>query len=460
MKGKLAVLVALQVVFMIIGFGVQAEVEITELRKLFDKFTVAGEINLFYGFYSKPYYGAPIPGTSDESTTWSESYSRISFSGLKILPWASLTGSAGFLWAATMDQDVYGIYKDKSETDIDWAYLRLDNLFNSPFDLTVGRQYINIEKNMIIGQGYFQKAASWSLFHRAWPFAVRLDGNFGPFKINALWAKSQNYWQEPGLDDPNKTIGRDGVDVAGINLHYSITEIDYVFGGFYKKLDNSRILKQNFAGTGKELHVSSDTEAYDLGADLTFGPFNFEGEFVYERGKAGRLGDTELDREAAGLVTSARYTLNAPYSPFLRVHFIYLSGDDNPNDSHVDDYDPMFYPYYAWNRYFIGLLVGPTQLPFTNKKVRIIEIGFAPTKWSNIFLIWLNHRLNERFYLGAPVTHKEWANELNLISELYVTANLFINVSLGYAIPSTAAKEILGNADNAFLAQTWFKFFF
>jgi hypothetical protein len=461
MKGKYCtILVALQVAFLVIGFKVRAEVEIGEPGKVFDKFLVGGEINLYAGFYSKPYYGAPIPGTHDNNTRFCESYSRITFWALKILPWARLTAGSAFIWEATLDQDLYGLYKDRSEVDVDWAYLKLEYLFNSPFDLTVGRQYINIEKSMIIGSGYFQKTAAWLLFQRTWPFAVRLDGSFGPFEATAIWAESKNYWQEPGLGDPTKIIGRDGVDVAGINLHYTITETAYVFGGFYKKLDDSGVLKPNFAGTGRDLHVDSDTEAYDIGTDLRFGPFNLEGEFVYQSGKAGRLGDTELNRDAFGLVTSARYTLNLPYSPYLRLHYIYLSGDDNPNDSHVNDYDPMFYPYIAYNRFFVGALVGPAQLPFTNKKVGIVEVGFAPTKWSNIYLIWLNHRLSERFYLGIPVTHKEWANELNLICDLSVTDHLFIYVGLGYIIPSDAAKEIFRSDDNAFLAQTWFRFYF
>jgi hypothetical protein len=266
-KSVVVVVGFLAVLMLFAGIRVaSAEVEIGELGKVFDKFLIGGEINAFYRYDTAPYYGAHVARAKDKDTHFGESFARVSFTAIKDLGWTNLTGSAAFNWMSTVDQDFYGIYKDRSEVDLDWAYVKLGSLFKSPFDLTVGPQNIQIEKSMVIGQGTFQKAAAWLLFQFSFPMAVRLDGNFGPLSTTAFWARSDNYYQEWVSDPANDTFGRDDVEVAGINLHYNFTNKVYAYGGFYQKIDNGDLMLDN-------LRVNNDTQAFDVGLDITTNRF-------------------------------------------------------------------------------------------------------------------------------------------------------------------------------------------
>ncbi len=430
-------------VFFLSAGVVHAEIEIQFLPEVLDKFTIGGEINLFYRYDQNPYYGADITPEEGPDTDYGETFSRIRFTAEKNLGWSTLVGQFAPYYTETAGQDVYGLVKDEQKAGIDQAWLKFQKILGSPVDVTVGRQEVKIEKWFLVADGEDQEFGNWLYFHSSFPFAVKLDGEFDQFKSTLFWARSGTYvkdWTEGPEDD---------IDLTGFNLHYDFTDNLYVYGGMYYKNED-----QN------ETLTEDDTLAFDIGADAVFGGLHLEGEFVYETGDVTDALGVERDREAFGGFASATYTFPIKFAPYLRGTYIYFSGDDDPNDDDVEDYDPMFFDFKIWNRWIIGELVGETQLPNSNKQNIIAEVGFSPVEPMVISLMYIRHDLVEKNWLGLPLNSDDWANEYNLLIDYPIGDHLFVHTGFGYVTPDDAAEEVFENDENAFFAQMWLNFYF
>lgn len=462
-----------------------ADVELKGFEGLFDRFTVGGDFHLFTRYTENPYFGAPFGENNDTSTGEGEFIAKLRFTGYKNLGWTELEAQVGGAFNGTIGQDFYGLYKDEVAAESDTAYLKFNKLFHSPVDVTIGEQNIQLEKWFLVGSGRYPEAAAWLAYLNSFLYGVRVDGDFGPLKVNTFWAMTKEYYQQWDQWDPDLRVGKEDVSGAGVNFHLDIThptgpclfpaqvepkypfaricESSYVYAGYYRKIDNSDLILHDFVDD-LPLLSENNTNAYDIGMDFTFGGLNLEGEFVYENGDAGRLGRRDLDRNAFGGFGAAKYTFNLPYKPYLKGWYIYYSGDKDLDDDTAEDFDPMFNGFLSWNKWVIGELVGEAHLMDSNKEVIIGEAGFSPRENINVIFMYLNHTLVEP-YFGAggqrfQLTAKDWADEFNLFVETNLTENLFLHVGGGYVIPDSAAEQVFGNDDNALFGQVWFWFHF
>lgn len=436
----------------IISDSAFADVEFKELSNVLDKSSIGIELHLLYRADSNPYFGAKIGATDQENANFGEILSKIRFTAEKKLSWTTLTAQVAPYYVSTIDQDLYGVYKDQSKLETDQAWIKFSKLFDSPFDLTLGRQDIQIEKWFVVADGESQPAAAWLALHYSFPFGVRIDGDFGAFKSTAFWARSNDYnqkWDEGVKDD---------VEVAGINLHFDISENAFLYGGYFRKIDESNLLIPAYTPEGRDLLAENQTGALDIGIDVKFGGLQLEGEFVYETGDAGELAGKETDRKAAAGFASATFTFPVAYSPFIKGTYQYFSGDDDLEDDEVKDYDPMFFSFIGWNRWIAGELTGEAHLPNSNKRVMIAEAGFSPKETMTVTAMYLNHKLDEAHWLNAPTGSKDWSDEFNLFMDYQVNDNLFVHTGFGYVKPDEAAKEIFGHDDNACFGLIWLTF--
>jgi hypothetical protein len=427
--------------------GATAEVEIEKLSEVFDKFTVGGEVNVFYRYDQNPRFGAEV--WDDKNTSYGETFSRIRFTAEKEIGFGTLTGQLAPYYAETIGRDVYGLVENEGKVGLDQAWIKFSQMFGSPLDLTVGRQDIKIEKWFVVGDGADQGVANWLYLHSSFPLAARLDGEFGPLKTTLFWAQAGDYvkyFWDPAIDEDTAPV-ENNVQLYGLNLHWDITENIFIYGGLYQKDEEPA----DSGGLGTE----HDTLVYDIGFDATFGGLQLEGEMALQRGSAG-----DRDRNALGYFGAATYTFPIDLKPYVRGTFIHFSGDDNPGEGDLKEYDPMFFDFKAWNRWIVGELVGETQLPNSNKEALIAEIGFTPVEPVTIALMYIQHRLVEKNFLGGPVDSTDWADEINLMFDIPIGDHLFVNTTLGYVMPGDAAKEVFGNDENAFFAHVWLNFYF
>jgi hypothetical protein len=452
------------------GPTAQADVEFKELGNVLDKALLGFEAHTFIRVDTNPWYGTEALGSDNNS--WAEVFTRLHFTGIKEFDWATLEAKVSPVFMATMDQDVYGLRKDDQEIDLNQGYIKFGQLFNGPFDLTVGMQDVKIEKQFLIGILRFQDAANWLLFHDSAPFAIRLDGKFGAMSSTVFWARTGPYFQafEFYVDPNDGTFkGKDDVEVAGINLHYDFSETAYFYAGYYAKIDNSR--DADFDGDGLTGDFNElDTQNFSFGGDFTFGGFNIEGEGVYQFGDVVLAdGSDKLDRDALGGFVAASYTFPAALSPFIKLHYVYYPGDDNPGDDDVEEFDPMFWGFPDWNRWVIGELVGEAHLPNMNKVCYIIEVGITAGN-ALIHAMYIKHEFAEPYNsIAGPLAFRDPANNLpddsfadeyNLLIDWPVNDFLFAHFAIGYTDPDDGAAAAIGGDDGAFFAQAWFMFAF
>lgn len=428
---------------------IYADVEVQELSKVFDKFTVGGEVNLFYRYDSNPWFGSVInPNFSnDTDASYGETFSRVRFTATKSVGWAELSGQFAPYFAETIGQDFYGVYDNEDNIGIDQAWLKFGKLWGSPINLTLGRQDIKVEKWFIMGDGEDQGAANWLYFHSSFPFAAKLDGDFGALKGSLFYAQADDYVKD--WEDLFVGGAESDVSVTGLTLHYDINEKMFIYGGLFMKDEES----EADGGVGNE----DDTTAFDIGFDVTFAGLQLEGEYVHETGDSGI--DGNIDRDADGFFVSGTYRFGTKMEPYVRAMMVSFSGDD-PNSSDNENYDPMFFDFMTWNRWIIGELVGEAQLPNTNKNDLIFEAGFSPFAPMTVSLMYIKHELDEKAAcVYAPVNFDEWANEWNLFIDWPVGDHLFTSTAIGYVQPNDAAKSLFGT-DDAFFAQLFLNYSF
>ncbi len=423
--------------------AVTADVEVKQLSEVFDKFTVGGDVNVFYRYDKNPYYGAEV--WDDTNTSYGETFSRIRFTAEKKMDFGTLSGQFAPFYAETIGRDFYGVTENDGRVAIDQAWIKLGQMFGAPLDLTLGHQDVKIEKWFVIGHGDDQGAANWLYLNQSFPLAAKLEGDFGALKSTLFWAQAGDYvkyfWNNPdGAPEEN-------VQVYGLNLRWDITDKIFLYGGVFQKDEED----EGSGGLGRE----NDTRVYDIGFDATFAGLQLEGEVALQGGDAG-----DEDRDALGYWAAATYTFPIDLKPYVRGTFIHFSGDDTPFEGDVEEYDPMFNAFTAWNRWVIGELVGEAQLPNSNKEALIAEVGFTPVEPMTVALMYIKHKLVEKNYLGDPVSSDEWADEINLMIDYPIGDNLFLNTTFGYVMPGDAAEEVFGSDDNAFFGHIWLQFYF
>ena len=222
----------------------------------FDKFSVDGQFHVFFRHDSNPSFGAAVDSRGRTETTFGETVAKLGFTFEKKLQWTELEGRVSGILMSTINADVYGAADDESQADLNEGYLIFKKINQSPFDIKVGRQNIFIEKSFISGDANPEDAAIWISAHKSFPFAVRIDGNFGKLKTLAFWADTELYSQQGDQRELGKR-GKEGVSFAGINMHYDFSDTAYLYGGYYRKIDESNITFTSFSPGGKDNNLKA-----------------------------------------------------------------------------------------------------------------------------------------------------------------------------------------------------------
>lgn len=423
-----------------------------------------GKLQTFFRHDSNPFFGSPVTNkTSKASTTYGELTAKFGLTFENSYGWMDLETKIEGVFLSTIGQDFNGIANDENEIGFDEAFVQFKNIHHLPIDMKVGRQRIMIEKSFLYADAVPEDAAVWISAVKSFPMAVRMDARIGDLTLTPFWADVERYHKQGDQGDVGLR-GKRGVQTAGVNFHYDLNESSFIFGGFYRKIDDSNLSIAGFSPNGQTRLSDNDTNAWDLGFDVKWRSLRLAGELVYQNGNAGQLGGKRLDRNAWGGYAIAQYFFDAPKSPFLRFYYVYFGGDSDLEDDEEESFDPFFSTSSIWNEWLIGELVGEAQLANTNKTAFIAEIGMSPMKKMNVHLLYIKHALAEK-YLGISRGRQalgttNWADEFNLFVEYEFNENVWGHLGNGLIFPNGGAKEFYGNDNSTFFSQLWMVFKF
>lgn len=388
-------------------------------------FKLSGELTNYFISESSAFF-------SDHSRHWLETSLRLDgtasyknftagISGLGI----KTTGQDGFGTGTTAPSSPAGTYRPSALPSfyIDQAYVQLDGIGGLPLKATLGRQYITIGSQFLIGDGVydgFSTKTRQGVFHSP---RKGFDGIRIKWDVNKTHFDSFIYRVDPTWDGGG---ARDGL-LGGLDVSHTFeqTKGTYAAALFYRSsrsnLDNDMAIFNVRGG-----------QPLDLVKGLTA-----SGEFALEF--AGRCRNAAYCTTIGQKMNEQSWHAEVAYEakarrlqPFAEVGYVFYSKDFTPIATGFSD----------WGKWYLG-----NQIDWiifgTNTKIIRAQAGLWPTSTIKIRALFHNTRQvqNTGTSLGGSL-----ANEVSFIGEWYPEENIWFNVSLGHSRPGPAlAPSGLGN---------------
>ncbi|NMX74196.1 hypothetical protein HBO23_14635 [Pseudomonas sp. WS 5532] len=299
--------------------------------------------------------------------------------------------------------------------------------------LTAGRQ------NYMIGTGF-----------------IVMDGNLDQFKDGAYWLGPRTAfrdsailaWDHGALKSQAFTLRTDDdlgdFRMTGVNLDYNLD--DQVTLG-------AMAMKVNALGPrGSTLPRRRDgMQVYNLRALNAKVPgvqaLTLNAEYALERGSG-----EGVDYAASAWYAQADYAFNTlPLTPVLGYRYASFSGDDNLTDNRQKAWDPLSKGFVDWSTWLVGDVVGNYLLFNSNENVQQFSLKTHLNETLTLGAIHYQFWLDEKNYLGAPVSDRRFADESVVFLDWTPTPSFYTSLSYNWVKPLAAAKQVFGD-DQTFSA--------
>jgi hypothetical protein len=364
-----------------------------------------GSVTNYFLYNSRPFFTQP-------QRSWMET----SVVGGAVLDYKDqLTVKGTVLGVKTTGQDPYGNVGNTATVpafDIDQAFIKYKPFEDSSFSMTLGRQYIQIGDQFIIGDAIYDGVGgatqgTYSAPRKGYD-AFRLEGDVAKFHLDAFFLFVDPTW-DPDIFVATGT-SRDGL-FGGLDVTRSFDSIkgDYSLGLYYRGDSN------NSANDMGVLDFRFDQEIPVLPGKLYV-----SGEFVYEHGECNNAlycttpGSQNL-REYAWHGEVGYQATNYKLQPFIELGYAYFS----------DDYDPIFSAYSGWGEWYMGNQISWINFN-TNQKVIRGQVGFSPHETVTMKVMYFNTRL-------VTGTSGTLSNAFNLATDWSPNDWLWVGLLVGYA---------------------------
>lgn len=336
-----------------------------------------------------------------------------------------------------------------------------DSIWTTDFvDASFGAQKYQVGTGFIIWDGHFDNnfsaddAAYWLAPRYAFKRAALLRNDWSGL-VSGL--TSQEFWLRSDPTHANTAL-------AGVNLDWNVEEYNSTVGVMY-----FRILE-----AGDPAFVANDDHRDDLnvynvrysGNPIAQMPnWHFAGEWAGQRGDQGgqRLDGAVPEVEAEAWYVEGGYSFaDVMWTPDLTYTYASFSGDD-PNSAEDEGYDPLFYGYSGWGKWFIGEITGEYWLFNTNFDVHMVNLTFNPYDNLAVHGIFLDFSLDHRddpFFGLSAGGNDHWGQEGNIIADWSVNDNMAISAAYAVFNPDSAANDYFGAEKTQHLieagAWVWF----
>lgn len=406
-----------------------------------ERIKINGSIMLYYFSHNNDYFGTT-------SSNFLESTAKLGVEATltdKITSQFQLTAE-GVVGDAV---DFTGVTSDGWNVEPDLVNITYHKILDTPLSITVGRQNLEYGDGFLVCDGYTDKKAVWTGSIRSF-YAVKGVYQMDNGQIDAFAAMVDEDYEsyESFLTDFTPRTGRRYL--YGTNVHLEKSGRPTLDLAAFYKVDKSVL--------------ESDTLALSQRGSHTFDPWPesanrpqiiLEGEIVEQFGSTNvnnnALTDSNRDRQAFGghLDVGLNFA-RTNYTPHAKVRYIYLPGD-GPGSSKNKAFDPMFYGYKDWGRWFIGD-INSFNLFNYNQKTLMGEIGMYPSASTSLKGQYFYTELDKELVAGAG---KKWSHEVNIIFDWYPNEWFYAGAEFGYAHPLDAAEAFMGTNKDTTVFMLW-----
>lgn len=341
----------------------------------------------------------------------------------------------------TLDGEVGGNFArsgdaafDTDEAHVGWR--------NEVFELAIGAQEFWIGDGFIVGDGNLDTGADDGQF---WNFPFAAWRNSAIFKVTTEHLRGELFWLRSDRDFGDSRV-------AGVNVENVAHAWPGIFGFTYLEILDATAL--NFDGLEVWNLRAHDVPLPGLPQATLWS------EVVVQAGADEDGGGR--DNAALGWYVEAAYAFaQMAWTPVLSYRYIRLSGDD-PRTADYEEFRGLFYTFYKreWDTWYQGEIAGEYHLFNQNQVTQMVKLRTFPRERWALTLYYYRHDLEERQFLGTPLSSTAWADELNFSLEYFLGERFYAYAGLAWSSPDRAAREFFAADDDFTVVQTFLMYTF
>ncbi len=339
--------------------------------------------------------------------------------GLSFRPVKNLNGFIQIQDSRTFGEEQSTLFNSKN-LDVHQAYFVINDIFNLPLDIKIGRM------ELLYGSEKFIGPVGWSNIGRAFDGGVITYKN-KKVKVDLFVIREFEKFNPADSMDQN---------IYGIFTDLYFIE-NYQIQPFviWQRVNPTNYLDRATAG----VFVKGD-----------LGRFQHELDFGYQFGKA-FLSNRKQDVNALTFSISGNYTFKKDCKPTIGLQFDYASGDNNPADNNYKTYTTLYptgHKFYGYMDYFVNLQNDTYGLGIMDF---VAKGGFSPLSGLALNLNYHLFKSAEDYKLPSNSTTNNFGSEFDLIINYKYNDYASFEGGASLFLPGDIFKEKRGK-DNS----TWF----
>jgi hypothetical protein len=332
--------------------------------------------------------------------------------GLAFSPLKNISGFVQIQDSRTFGEEATTTTNTKN-LDLHQAYFKIENIFDLPIDVKLGRMEVSYGSERFIG------VVNWNNVGRAF------GGGVFTLKTDAV---NIDFFALKEFERAN----------FGDSLDQSVYGLSFDIGGVKNYKIQPLILWQRSSPTDLLSRFTFGT--YVKG---TLGNFDHEIDAGYQAGKI-FAGNRKQTISAFILSYTANYTFESDLKPFVGAQIDYTSGDDNPADDDYKTYASLYgtgHKYFGYMDYFVNLVNDTYGLGIMDL---VGKVGFNPVKALKLNLHFHVFQANQDYRLINGSTSKNFGSEIDFVASYKYNSNITFEGGASMFMPGDIFKERRG----------------
>lgn len=339
--------------------------------------------------------------------------------GLAFTPLKNISGFFQIQDSRTFGQEPSTV-ADTKNLDLHQAFFKIDNLFDLPVNLKLGRTEISYGSERFIG------SLNWSNVGRSFDGGIA-SVLFENILVDVFALKE--FERSNAGDSLDQSIYGINVDIGGLSGH---TIQPFII---WQRESPTDYLSRFTLGTYYKGIIENFTHEIDAAYQL--------GNIIASNRKQ--------DISAYVFSYNANYTFDIEAKPSVGLQIDYTSGDDNQFDDKFKTFASLYgtgHKFFGHMDYFVNLVNDTYGLGVTDF---VGKLGLSPVSQLMLNLNFHIFRANENYYLINSSTSKDFGSELDFVANYKYNNNISFEGGAAFFSPGDIFKERRGSD-----TSTWF----